>query len=146
MQMFQQGEDVRTECLEMCDCINIKAIVVHSEHPMRAAQQKLLIWDAVFPISRYIHQPALTLELPMSLGPNACSCSHSCPCFTPLTGHSINQGVQQSPVKSDCAKILPGGNAASSGTNHCTVLCLSVVSLDSNLWPLPHTASENNCA
>lgn len=33
----------------VCDCINIKAIVVHSEHPMRAAQQKLLIRDAVCP-------------------------------------------------------------------------------------------------
>lgn len=33
----------------VCDCINIKAIVVHSEHLMRAAWQKLPIWDAVFP-------------------------------------------------------------------------------------------------
>lgn len=59
----------------VCDCINITAIVVHSEHLIQAAQKKLLIWMLFFPISRYIHQPALTLELPMSLSPNAHSYS-----------------------------------------------------------------------
>lgn len=32
----------------LCDCINVKAVVVHSEHPMWVAQQKLLTWGAAF--------------------------------------------------------------------------------------------------
>lgn len=126
----------------VCDCINLKAIAVHSKHLMRAAQQKLLIWELLSPTSRYIHHPALTLELPVSIGPSA----HSCPLFTPLIGHSMSHGAQQSPAKTSCAKIPPSGNAASSGTNRCEALCFSVVYWESNLRPLPHTASENNCA
>lgn len=50
--------------------------------------------------------------LPWSLDSTSLSYSHPCPCSIPLVGHSINEGAQQFPVKTNHAKII---SSASTG-------------------------------
>lgn len=90
----------------LCDCINMKAIVVPSEHLMGVAQQKLLIWDAAFHHQQRYPSASTGTGAPLVPCPPLLV-----PTPFPVVGHSINRGAQRFPVEINCARIISSGNA-----------------------------------